>query len=161
MQHDLQALTREFEDEQNLAAWLARYSKWNPANLETDGILSVSTMDFSFVHKGHPAISMLRHNKDIIGCDISKFNLIENEYFKISKSLLQQCFHQIHYVCWFHPHRNPARPRALLTLQRWGRAIPDRRRQARHLAVAMAGHARLGAASPMRALHADLLRALL
>jgi len=44
-----------------------------------------------FVHMGHPVIGLLRHNADLIGCDIDKQAKIDGQYYKVTRQVLATC----------------------------------------------------------------------
>ena len=149
------ALTRAFMEEDRLAAWLNKHSKWHAANLETEGVLIVGTHAYLFVHKDHPAISCLRSSTRLMRENIDDYPLIEGIYLKLSTALFTACCNAIRTQIYSRPY--PARPKALMKLQRWARAMLQQRRNARRLALAMALHERLGVASHMYGMDAELL----
>lgn len=76
---------------QENAAWRQQYGKWNKQNLEKEGVIDVPNQPFYFVHMSHPAIGLLRHNADMIGCDIEKQPMVDKQWFKISRQVMGEC----------------------------------------------------------------------
>lgn len=76
---------------QDNSAWRQQYGKWNKNNLESEGILDVNNQPYVFVHMDHPAIGLLRHNADIIGCDIDQQHKIDGQYYRITRQVLGEC----------------------------------------------------------------------
>jgi hypothetical protein len=76
--------------QENLA-WRQQYSKWNRSNLETEGIIDVPGQPYQFVHMDHPAIGLLRHNQEMIGCDVDKMTMIDGRFFKLSRQIIASC----------------------------------------------------------------------
>ena len=71
--------------------WRENYSRWNNANLESEGALHVDNVPYVFVNDQHPVIGLLRHNTALIGCDIDTQPKIDNEWFKVSRQVLSVC----------------------------------------------------------------------
>ena len=155
----LSALRREFEQEKIFTAWRRQFPTWNTANLETVGVLSTDASPFAFVERGHPAIAVLRHNRLILGADVDAFPMVDGQYFKIAKGLLQQCYATIRALVYDIPR--PARPMRILKLQQWAREQPQKRRQARTLALCMALHPRLGFSCALHAIDADTMQTII
>jgi hypothetical protein len=76
---------------QENAAWRQQYGKWNKQNLEKEGVIDIPNQPFYFVHMSHPAIGLLRHNADMIGCDIEKQPMVDKQWFKISRQVMGEC----------------------------------------------------------------------
>lgn len=76
---------------QENAAWRNQYGKWNKQNLEKEGVIDVPNQPFYFVHMSHPAIGLLRHNQDMIGCDLDKMTLVDKQWFKITRQVMGEC----------------------------------------------------------------------
>jgi hypothetical protein len=76
---------------QENAAWRNQYGKWNKQNLEKEGVIDVPNQPFYFVHMSHPAIGLLRHNQDMIGCDLDKMTLVDKQWFKITRTVMGEC----------------------------------------------------------------------
>jgi hypothetical protein len=76
---------------QENAAWRQQYGKWNKQNLEKEGVIDVPNQPFYFVHMSHPAIGLLRHNADMIGCDIEKQPMVDKQWFKITRQVMGEC----------------------------------------------------------------------
>ena len=60
--------------------WKQEYPKYNASNLETEGVMEMSNSSYYFVHENHPAITLLRANKDLLCTDIDKQTKIDNEW---------------------------------------------------------------------------------
>lgn len=75
--------------------WRNKYPNYNASNLDTWGILDVQKCPFVFVHKEHPAIDLLRVNKDILGSDIDELGLLDDQFHKISRQVLTTCNNMI------------------------------------------------------------------
>lgn len=75
--------------------WRNKYPNYNASNLETWGVLNVQKCPFAFVHKDHPAIDLLRVNKDILGADIDEVGLIDEQWHKVSRQVLSTCCNMI------------------------------------------------------------------
>jgi hypothetical protein len=73
------------------SVWRQNYSEWNTHNLESHGVMDVTNQPYVFVHMGHPVIGLLRHNADLIGCDIDKQPMIDKQYFKVTRQVLATC----------------------------------------------------------------------
>jgi hypothetical protein len=152
---DFDALTRAFHKEEALAAWLNKHSHWHTANLETHEVLVIGTFPIVFVHKDHPAIACLRDSHHLIGTNLDDYPLIDGIYLKLSTALFTACCNAIRTQIYSQP--TPVKPKALMKLQRWARGMLQQRRNARRLALAMALHERLGVASHMYGIDAELL----
>jgi hypothetical protein len=152
---DFHALTSAFKADMVVAAWYDEHVEFNASNLETRGVLVTNTHPIVFVHKDHPSITCLRNSQHLIRENIDDYPLIEGIYLKLSTALFAACCHSIRTQIYSKPY--PARPRALVKLQRWARAMLQQRRNRRRLALAMALHAHIGVSSPMHALDAELL----
>lgn len=71
--------------------WRAKYPNYNANNLETNGVLPVTGFNYLFVNHEHPAIALLRANKDILGADIDEQKLIDGCWYKLSRQVLMTC----------------------------------------------------------------------
>jgi len=76
---------------QENAAWRQQYGKWNKQNLEKEGVIDIPNQPFNFVHMNHPVIGLLRHNQDMIGCDIEKQPMLDKQWFKLSRTVMSEC----------------------------------------------------------------------
>ena len=72
-------------------AWHKEFPTYTASNLDTEGVIPVNNQPFVFIDCNHPVVSLLRHNSHLIGCDIDSQKKIENQYFKISRQVLQCC----------------------------------------------------------------------
>lgn len=71
--------------------WRKDFPKWTHSNLETEGVLNVENNPWVFVHQDHPVIAILRHNEGLVGCKIDEQPKIDQEWFKVSRQVLQAC----------------------------------------------------------------------
>ena len=71
--------------------WRQNYAQWNTHNLEKEGVIDVPNQPYVFVHMAHPVVGLLRHNADLIGCDIDKQPKIESQYFRVTRQVLATC----------------------------------------------------------------------
>ena len=71
--------------------WHKHYPQYTAANLEEEGIMHVNNQAFCFMDKEHPAVSVLRYNSHLIGCEIDSQKKVENTWFKISREVLKVC----------------------------------------------------------------------
>lgn len=76
---------------QENAAWRQQYGKWNKTNLEKEGVLDIPNQPFYFVHMNHPVIGLLRHNQDMLTCDVDKMPMVDKQWFKLSRQVLNEC----------------------------------------------------------------------
>jgi hypothetical protein len=60
--------------------WRKDFPKYNAGNIEKEGILEVQNCPYVFVHQDHPVIMLLRHNSNLIGCNIDDQPKIDNEW---------------------------------------------------------------------------------
>ena len=108
------------------------------------GILYVNP-NYAFVQKDHAIISFLANRADLIGCNIREQPY---EYYKIGREIL-------HFVC------NELAKSDVTRLQMWIRETWLTRiqqvRERKRVAVAMCLHCRLGQASGLAVLDADLV----
>ena len=66
-------------------------SQYNESNLESQGVMDVVGHPYVFLHEEHPAIGLLRHNEEMIGCDIDKQPRMEKVWIKVSRQVLNTC----------------------------------------------------------------------
>ena len=71
--------------------WRKDFPKWTHSNLETEGVLNVENNPWVFVHQDHPVIAILRHNEGLVGCKIDDQPKIDQEWFKVTRQVLQAC----------------------------------------------------------------------
>ena len=71
--------------------WRTKYPDYNGLNLETHGVLQINGQNYIFCSKDHPAIDVLRQNKNLVNGDIDSQPLIDNEWFKILKPTFATC----------------------------------------------------------------------
>ena len=73
------------------SVWRQNYAQWNAQNLEKEGVMDAPNQPFVFVHLSHPVIGLLRHNADLIGCDIDKQPKLDGQYHKVTRQVLATC----------------------------------------------------------------------
>ena len=78
-------------DSTESAQWRSEYPNYNSSNLETQGVLHVHNQPYVFVHQDHPVIQVLRINRDLINADIDQQTKIDNEWFKVMKTVFNTC----------------------------------------------------------------------
>lgn len=78
-------------DSTESAQWRSEYPLYNSSNLETQGVLQVSNQQYVFVHQDHPVIQVLRINRDLINADIDQQQKIDNEWFKVMRTVMNTC----------------------------------------------------------------------
>lgn len=78
-------------DTEESQQWRSKYKEYNASNLETQGVLEVKACPYVFVKDTHPIIAVLRANTDLIGTHIDSMPKIDGEWYKISRTVLQQC----------------------------------------------------------------------
>lgn len=71
--------------------WRSKYPNFNASNLETNGVIPVQGFNYIFVHHEHPAIALLRVNKDLLGADIDQQTLIDGQWYKVARQVLSSC----------------------------------------------------------------------
>jgi len=76
---------------QENAAWRQQYGKWNNSNLEEEGVIPVPNHPFLFVHLNHPVVGLLRHNSELIGCDVDKMPRMEGQYIRLTRQVMNEC----------------------------------------------------------------------
>lgn len=86
-----QTFYNELGADDDTASWRQMYSQWNHANLETQGVMEVNNQPFVFVNMRHPVVGLLRHNADLIGCNIDSQPVIDGEWYKITRQVLSTC----------------------------------------------------------------------
>lgn len=73
------------------ASWREMYSQWNPSNLESEGVMEVNNQPFVFVNMRHPVVGLLRHNADLLNCNIDSQPVIDGEWYKLTRQVLSTC----------------------------------------------------------------------
>ena len=90
----LSAAQRVYESdpaESENPVWRQNYSQWNTHNLEKEGVIDVPNQPYVFVHMGHPVVGLLRHNADLIGCDVDKQTKIDGQFIRVTRTVLATC----------------------------------------------------------------------
>lgn len=68
------------EDCEEVLRWKQEYPNYNASNLEKEGVLDMSNASYYFVHENHPAITLLRANKDLLRTDVDAQEKVLNEW---------------------------------------------------------------------------------
>lgn len=71
--------------------WDQRYCGYNASNLSTLNVFGSAHCDYVFVDKAHPAIDLMRMNREIMGFDIDTMPMVDGHLFKMSKGLFNSC----------------------------------------------------------------------
>jgi hypothetical protein len=72
-------------------SWQKMYPKYNHGNLDSEGVMEVNNQPFVFVNMKHPIVGLLRHNAEMIGCNIDAQPVIDGEWYKITRQVLSTC----------------------------------------------------------------------
>lgn len=75
--------------------WRTQYPDYNNQNLESHNVLDVTGEPFLFVHQEHPAIHLLRANRDVLNVDIDTHTKIDGNWFKVSRQVMATCCNQL------------------------------------------------------------------
>ena len=75
--------------------WRKDYPAYNASNLDTHGVLNVIGESYVFVSKAHPAIKVLRQNKERLRQNIDEQPLIDGEWYKVSRQVMATCTQQL------------------------------------------------------------------
>ena len=75
--------------------WRKEFPQYNASNLDTHGVLNVIGESYVFVSKAHPAIQVLRTNKDRLRQDIDTQPLIDGEWYKVARQVMATCTQQL------------------------------------------------------------------
>jgi len=75
--------------------WRKDFPTYNASNLDTQGVLNVIGESYVFVSKNHPAIRVLRQNKDRLRQNIDEQPLIDGEWYKVGRQVLATCNQQL------------------------------------------------------------------
>jgi len=78
-------------NEQDSASWKQMYAQYNAANLETEGVMDAPNQPWLFVNKNHPAIGLLQHNEEMLGCKLDQQPLVEGEWYKLARYVMSTC----------------------------------------------------------------------
>lgn len=76
--------------------WQTKYPAYNAGNLHTEGVLQVAGQPYVFVDCQHPAIEVLRMNREVLNQDIDQQQLIDNRWFKVAKQVMSTCCKELH-----------------------------------------------------------------
>lgn len=76
-------------------AWRQQYPDYTANNLDTHGVLDVQNQGFVFVSKSHPIIELLRANKSVLNADIDQQQLIDDQWYKVTKQVMYTCCNKL------------------------------------------------------------------
>jgi len=76
---------------EDMYEWHKQYPQYTAANLEEEGVMHVNNQAFCFIDHEHPAVSVLRYNQHLIGCDIDSQKKVDKTWFKVSRQVLKVC----------------------------------------------------------------------
>jgi hypothetical protein len=76
--------------QQEAKQWQTLYPNFNSSNLETQDVLNIQNCPYVFVHENHPVVNLLRMNKAKLGVDIDTIQKMDNQWFKITRPLMQE-----------------------------------------------------------------------
>lgn len=71
--------------------WHRQYPQYTAANLEEEGVMHGNNQGYCFIDKEHPAVSVLRYNSHLIGCDVDAQKKVEGTWIRVSKQVLKVC----------------------------------------------------------------------
>lgn len=69
--------------------WNQQFTGYNASNLLTLNVFRSQHSDCVYVDQGHPAVHLLRLNKEIVGIDVDQIPLIDGHLFKMSRTLFE------------------------------------------------------------------------
>lgn len=75
--------------------YLRLYPGMTKDNLRTNGIMEVPGEQYMFVDQSHPIVEMMSENQDVLQMDLSSAQLIDNRWFKVSKSVTDRCLAEL------------------------------------------------------------------
>lgn len=73
--------------------WRSKYPNYNATNLDSYGVLQVQGQSYVFVSQYHPVIDLLRTNAEKLNASIDDQPLIDNQWYKVTKQVMNQCCH--------------------------------------------------------------------
>ncbi len=74
-----------------MTEWQKQFGEFTASNLTTWNVLGSPDMSYVFVDINHPAVHLLRNNKEIVGIDVDEQPLIDGHYVKMTKLLFESC----------------------------------------------------------------------
>jgi hypothetical protein len=77
------------EAEANSSAWNEKYPEYTHSNLNTLNVMKAPDMGFVYVDTNHPAVHVLRINKDILGLDVDSIPLLDGRFVKMTSPLFE------------------------------------------------------------------------
>jgi len=75
--------------------YIRLYPGMTKDNLRTNGILHVPGENFVFVDKQHPIVEMMIENQDTLQIDIPNAQLIDDRWYKVSKTVTDRCIAEL------------------------------------------------------------------
>ena len=70
--------------------WRQQHSRWNKANLHTEGAIYVPSESYLYVRHDHPAITLVKSNANMLLCEEMP-KLIDGQFYKVSRRLFKEC----------------------------------------------------------------------
>lgn len=87
----VQTLFEADASDQEGMRWRNDYPEYTAQNLETHNTMEVRNHPVVFVDVGHPVIALLRHNADLLGCNIDEQELVQGRWHTVSKQVMTAC----------------------------------------------------------------------
>lgn len=75
--------------------YLRLYPGMTSEKLRKEGIMNVPGENYVFVDKGHPIVEMMAENQDILQIDLKGADLIDNRWYKVSKTITERCLSEL------------------------------------------------------------------
>lgn len=77
------------------SVWRTQYSKWNKANLESQGVTRFPANSYVYVHMSHPAIGVLRYNEKDLKTSVDALERFEGDWLKVETKTFDACCHAL------------------------------------------------------------------
>lgn len=77
------------EAQTEAALWRKAFPTFNGSNLETQGVLNIDNCPYVFINQNHPAVNLMRVNKQALGVDIDTATKMDDEWYKVAQPLFQ------------------------------------------------------------------------
>lgn len=71
--------------------WDSKYSEYNESNMRTLNVFECAHEHHVYVDKNHPAVDLLRCNKEIVGVNVDQLPLMDGRFLKMSKNIFEAC----------------------------------------------------------------------
>lgn len=78
-------------EEVHRRGWAEKFKDYNASNLRTLNVFTSEGCDHAFVGFDHPAVHLLRVNKEILGIDVDAVSRIDGTFIKMTKKLFDAC----------------------------------------------------------------------